>query len=298
MNIGIIGMGFVGGTSAEIFSNAHKIFPYDKYKSSYTYTKKDGGFSELNEEERLVDLANESEIIFVCVDTPMKPSGEIDYSSIFNSMDALEEHSKTREDKPLVVIRSTAVSGTTDALEKMYQFDFAFNPEFLKEKNALEDMLNTKRVIIGANKNESRKKIEDFYKTIFPDAQYIQTDTKTAEMIKYAANVMLTIQIAGANEIYNICESAGIDYNTVKETILMDERIGRNIDVPGPDGDFGFGGKCFPKDLNALIYLARENDYRPYFLEEAWRLNERVRKNKDWLKIPGAVSEGRNFLKE
>ena len=72
----------------------------------------------------------------------------------------------------------------------------------------------------------------------------------------------------------------------------------RNIDVPGPDGDFGFGGKCFPKDLNALIYLARENLYRPYLLEEVWRLNEKLRKNKDWLDIPGATSENNNFSKK
>lgn len=110
-------------------------------------------------------------------------------------------------------------------------------------------------------------------------------------MIKYSANVFLTGQVALANEIYQVCHSLGVDYDTVKEAILLDDRIGTNIDVPGPDGDFGFGGKCFPKDLNALIYLARENMYRPYLLEEIWRLNERVRKNKDWLNIEGAVSE-------
>jgi len=77
----------------------------------------------------------------------------------------------------------------------------------------------------------------------------------------------------------------------------MDDRIARNIDVPGPDGKLGFGGKCFPKDLNALIYLAREKMYRPYLLEEIWRLNEKVRKNKDWWDIPGATSENKDFGK-
>jgi len=67
------------------------------------------------------------------------------------------------------------------------------------------------------------------------------------------------------------------------------------LDVPGPDGDLGFGGKCFPKDLNALIYLARENLYRPYLFEEVWRLNERVRKNNNWIDIPGAISGNENF---
>lgn len=295
MKIGMIGMGFVGGTTAEIFSDAHDIFPYDKYKIKYEYKKKKEGFSELNGKKRLEELANESEIVFVCVDTPMKPSGEIDYSSVYNSMDTLKEYTKDKKDKLLVVIRSTAVSGTSDKLEENYPFNFAFNPEFLKERDALEDMLKTDRVVIGANRNEDYTKVENVYKPLFPNARYIHTDTKTAEMIKYAANVMLTIQIAGANEIYKICESSGINYDAVKETILLDERIGRNINVPGHDGDFGFGGKCFPKDLNALIYLAREQNYRPYLLEEVWRLNEKVRKNKDWLKIPGAVSENKNF---
>src|SRR3989338_9713092 len=104
-------------------------------------------------------------------------------------------------------------------------------------------------------------------------------------MIKYAANVMLAGQIALANEIYQICNHVGVDYTVVKETILQDSRIGRNLDVPGPDGNLGFGGKCFPKDLNALIYLAREHMYRPHLLEEVWRLNERVRTDLDWLNI-------------
>lgn len=89
----------------------------------------------------------------------------------------------------------------------------------------------------------------------------------------------------------------GVDYETVKETILLDKRIGRNIDVPGHDGDFGFGGKCFPKDLRALIYRAREHYYDPYLLQEVWRLNEKVRKNRDWLGIPGATTDNMNFKK-
>ena len=105
---------------------------------------------------------------------------------------------------------------------------------------------------------------------------------------------MLTGQIALANELYQICQKVGIDYNIIKNTLLLDERIAKNINVPGHDGDLGFGGKCFPKDLNALIYLAREKMYRPYLLEEIWRSNERVRKDKDWLNITGATS-GNSF---
>ena len=115
----------------------------------------------------------------------------------------------------------------------------------------------------------------------------------------YAQKLHLeTSYAANGNEIYQICQVSEVDYATVKDTILLDKRIARNIDVPGPDGDLGYGGKCFPKDLNALIHLAREKKYRPYLLEEVWRLNEKVRKNKDWLDIPGATSENEDFTKD
>src|SRR3989339_838537 len=241
MKIGFMGMGFVGGTTAKVLESVHEIIPYDiDPKKGYL--------------ENLLKL-KDAEAIFLSVPTPMMPSGKIDYSPIKNSLETLTEVTQEMNNKPLVIIRSTAVSGTTDSLEQKYPFDFAFNPEFLREKFALEDMKNTNRIIIGANKEECGKKVEDIYK------------------------------------------SMNIDYNTIKNAVLLDERIGRNLNVPGHDGDLGFGGKCFPKDLNALIYLARENNYRPYFLEEAWRLNERLRKNKDWLEIKGAISENCDFKK-
>lgn len=286
MKIGIIGVGIVGGATKKVLSKVHEIYAYDKYKEPY------------NSYSNLEKLVRNSEIIFLSVPTPMKPSGEIDYSTIHNSLTQLESESKKTNRTPediLVVVRSTAVSGTTDKLAEKYPFHFAFNPEFLKEKSALQDMENTDRVVIGANSQEDYNKVLEVYKPLFPNAKYFHVDRKTAEMIKYSANVMLTGQIAVANELYQICNVLSVDYNSVKEIILIDNRIGRNIDVPGPDGNLGFGGKCFPKDLNALSYLSREHMYRPFLLEEIWRLNEKVRKDKDWLKIPGAVSSNNNF---
>lgn len=280
MKLGFIGMGFVGGTTAKALEKVHEIFPYDKYKKEYQ-----------NKE-----ILKEAETIFICVPTPPKLRGEIDLSAIYDSVKILSEITKDNKTKPLVVIRSTVIPGTTNKLEEEYPFNFVSNPEFLRQKHALDDMLNTNRIIIGANREKDYKKVESIYKPVFPDASYICVDRKTAEMIKYASNAMLVGQIALANEIYQICDASGVNYNDVKTTLLMDNRIARNIDVPGPDGDFGFGGKCFPKDLNALIYLAREHTYRSYLFEEIWRLNEKVRKNKDWLKIPRATSEN-NYKK-
>lgn len=289
MKIGILGMGFVGGTTAEVLSKIHKVFPYDKYKSNYS------------SKDNIEKLAENSEAVFVCVPTPMKPSGEMDYSAIYDSLSLLNNEAKKKErnlEEMLIIVRSTVVSGTTDKLAEEYPFHFAFNPEFLREKHALEDMINTNRVVIGAKTEEDSLKVEEIYKSLFPNAKYFHCKLREAEMIKYAANVMLTLQIAGANEIYQICKAVGIDYNRIKDVVLLDDRIGKNIEVPGNDGDLGFGGKCFPKDIRALTYLARENGYGPYLLEEVWRLNERVRKNKDWLNIPGATSENKEFEKK
>ena len=288
MNIGIIGMGFVGGTTAKVLSKEHKIFPYDKYKEDY------------NHKDCIMDLAEKAEVAFICVPTPMQKSGAIDYFPIHNSITNLISacgEVRRNPEEILVTIRSTAVSGTTDRLAEKYPFKFAFNPEFLREKYALQDMENTDRVVLGVEDGDGKSldKLLGVYKPLFPNASYYIVNRGTAEMIKYSANVMLATQIAAANMLYKICKAVDVNYDEVKKAILHDPRIGRNLDVPGHDGKFGFGGKCFPKDLNALIYLAREHMVRPYLFEEVWRLNKEVREEEDWLDIPGAVSENKNF---
>ncbi len=285
MKLGIIGVGFVGGTTATVLEQKHEVYRYDKYKSPY------------NTELMLEKIAKQAECAFICVPTPMQKSGAIDYSNIHNSIQALLKKTEEVGRNPkeiLVIIRSTAVSGTTDKLAEQYPFSFAFNPEFLREKHALQDMQDTNRVVIGANEHDNIHKMLDIYKPLFPNAEYIVTDRKTAEMIKYAANATLASQVIIANEIFNICKILGVDYETVKNTILLDDRIGKNINVPGPDGDFGFGGKCFPKDLSALIHLAGEHEYSANVLREIRRTNEDLRKKKDWFDIPGATSQN-NF---
>lgn len=283
MKIGVVGVGIVGGATAKVLEKKHEIFLYDKFKPEY------------NSEKNLEKLVKNSEVIFVCVPTPMKITGEIDYSSVYNSIEQINEKNKRNPRDLLVTIRSTAVSGTTDKLAEKYPFRFAFNPEFLREKSAVEDMEKTDRVVIGANDEKSAIQLQEIYKPIFPDANYVLVTRKEAEMIKYAANVTLAAQVMIANEIYQICKVTGVNYDKVKDAILLDKRIGSNIDVPGPDGDLGFGGKCFPKDLKALIRLAQEYEYEPYLLQEVWRTNEKVRTDKDWLKIKGATSKN-NYL--
>lgn len=283
MKIGIIGAGVIGLATGGVLGDKHEVSYYDPFKREFSNS--------------LSYVARNAEVVFSCVPTPMKPSGEMDYSMIGDSLDKLssEVENVGRDPKDLIaVIRSTAVPGTSDELSNGVPFEVAYNPEFLREKYAEEDMRNTDRVVIGSNNGKVRKKIKNMYREVFPNANYVLTDTKTAEMIKYSANVMLALQISGACELYRICQADGIDYDVVKNAMLLDERIGRNIDVPGHDGKLGFGGKCFPKDLKALIHHSHEIGVEPNLLEEVWKSNLEIRGEEDWQEIKGATT-GNNY---
>ena len=121
----------------------------------------------------------------------------------------------------------------------------------------------------------------------------IVTKAETAEMVKYLSNCFLATKVTFANEMYDICTAAGVDYDKVCEYALYDARIGKShLAVPGPDGDRGFGGHCFPKDLAGMIAFAKEMDIVPEFLEAVQSSNEFFRTNKDWLEMKGrAVSD-------
>ena len=121
----------------------------------------------------------------------------------------------------------------------------------------------------------------------------IKTDSTVAEMVKYLTNSFLAVKVSFANEIYNICESLNIDYDKVTEYALYDDRLGQSHwAVPGPDGHLGFGGSCFPKDLNALMHLAHVLCIKANTIEGAWNTNLSVRPEKDWELLRGrAVSD-------
>jgi UDPglucose 6-dehydrogenase len=118
------------------------------------------------------------------------------------------------------------------------------------------------------------------------------TDFATAQLIKYMANCFFATKVSFMNEMFQICQAVGGDWDQAIEGFVTDGRIGNShIDVPGHDGDFGFGGKCFPKDLNAFIVRAREVGVDPKVMQASWDKNSEVRTDLDWFDIPGAVSE-------
>lgn len=275
MRIGIVGMGVVGGATAEVLRPHHELHGYDKFKPGY---------------ESLQTVVQRSEVMFICVPTPMRTSGEIDLTNLHTSVqEILGWYSRSSQPLPplTIVIRSTAVSGTTDSLVQQYAdlpVRWAFNPEFLTEASAVEDCKRSDRIVIGANDAETFDIVARVYREAGFSCPILHVDIKTAEMIKYASNAFLATKVTFANELRKICELFQVDWKRVAQIVGMDPRIGHShFQVPGPDGDGGFGGKCLPKDLNALIYLAREHGYPPHFLEEVWRSNLKFRKRIDWV---------------
>jgi len=283
--IGIVGYGVVGKAFANVFRDKVRFMVYDRYISEYSNLQK---------------VIEKCSILFAAVPTPMNRDGSIDISHVEDVLEkislALKKRS-TGKRNPIVVLRSTIVPGTTRDLQKKFSgIRLVFNPEFLSERNSLADMERTDRVIIGGRPADC-KKVEEVYRQVFPQARYIITDTTTAEMIKYAANVTLAGQVMIANELFQICRKLNLDWAFIRNAVILDPLMGRNTKVPGPDGGLGFGGRCLPKDLNALVYLSKTLGYRPQLLEQVWKSNLLVRKNRDWENIKGATSYKKEMKK-
>ena len=170
--------------------------------------------------------------------------------------------------------------------------DLIFSPEFLTEANSFNDFKNQTRIILGGDR-QPQQLVEQMFRKVFSKIPIIKTDTKTAETIKYFTNCFLSSKVSFANEFKQVCDSLEIDYDEVVEHALHDQRLGKSHwSVPGPDGDYGFGGHCFPKDLQAMLSIAKSFDIKTTMLQAVWDKNNEVRENKDWEKMSGrAVSE-------
>jgi len=157
----------------------------------------------------------------------------------------------------------------------------------LTEANAINDFKNQTRIIIGGPKNAASKVRRLFVKA-FPKVKIIKTDSTYAEMVKYVTNSFLATKVSFANEAYQICKKLNIDYDKVIEYAMHDDRLGySHWSVPGPDGDFGYGGHCFPKDVKALINVAEDLGIHPHMLIATDMQNNKVRKNRDWENMEG-----------
>ncbi len=275
VDLGIVGYGFVGQAVANGFNIASAgkdtIRYYDKYKDTLS----------------LEEVVRKSEFIFVSLPTPMKEDESgIDLSIVLGM--AAEIAKYTNGTDKIVILKSTITPGTTASLEKAHpKTKFCFNPEFLTEANFLEDFLKADRTVIGASNDLVSRRVAVIYRQRFPKTKIYQTDPTTAETVKYFANSFLSLKVTFANYFYDYCQKIGIKYEEVKAMAAKDKRIvDSHLDVTTMRG---FGGKCFPKDLVALIGEFKKAKVDTELLDIMWEYNKKIRKIHDWEAIPFAV---------
>ena len=275
MKIGIVGQGYVGTAVKTIFSDFYKLETYDLNRKLCT-------------SESLKSLVDKTEIIFICVPTPMNKNGSCNIQNVESVISEINQHADAEADKKIIIIKSTVPPGTTKKLNSQYNnISIIFNPEFLTESNFINDFKEQNRIIIGGEIGPSSI-LRQIYSLVFPKATIIKTDSDIAEMVKYFINSFLATKVSFANEIKLLCDKLELDYDKIIEYSIYDERLGKSHwAVPGPDGYSGFGGSCFPKDINALLHILKENNISSETISGAWKTNLNVRPEKDWERLKG-----------
>lgn len=276
-SIGIIGQGFVGTAIREGMKKDFNVETYDKFLSEKSTCK------------NLREVCEKAKIVFACLPTPMKKDGSCDLSILEDVIYRIDHFGLQN----IVVVKSTIPPGTTKAFNKKCKnTQVVFNPEFLTEANYIDDFKNQNRIIIGGPRPATTI-VKNMFRKVFQEVTIIKTGSNTAEAVKYFTNCFLATKVSFANEFKQICDEVDVDYDKVIEYALYDQRIGRtHFSTPGPDGRKGFGGSCFPKDLNALIYVAKSLGINPAVLSATWKKNLEVRPERDWEQLKGrAISE-------
>ena len=300
MNITVIGTGYVGLVTGACFSKmGNKVYCVDIDEEKIDLLKKGIlpifephlGTMVKNSQEKgdlffttdiKVALDN-TDIIFIAVGTPMADDGSANLDYIFSAASDIA-HNISKDS--LVVVKSTVPIGTCfkvkehieDILKQRnssVKIDIASNPEFLKEGRAIEDCMHPDRIVIGAQKDEVFDTLKDLYSSfVLNHDRFVLMDVKSSEMTKYVANAMLATKISFMNEIANICEVTGADVQQVRLGIGSDKRIGYDFIYAG----CGYGGSCFPKDIQALINTAETNGYNPMILSNVEKVNVNQKK--------------------
>lgn len=278
MKLGLVGVGIVGNAFYEGMKHAFDVVRYDKFRAD---------LSDVDSIEGLVAATDGP--IFVCVPTPMYPDGSCSTENVVQVAEAIYL-STTEDTKRIVVVKSTVPPGTVAYLNYAFgeKLQVVFNPEFLTEANPVQDFKCQDRIFIGGL-SEATQIVADIYSVAFPNVLIVQDGSATTtEMVKYVGNCFLATKVSFANEMYQICEKLGIDYNAVMRMATLDNRLGKSHwTVPGPDGHYGFGLTCFPKDINALIAVCKTLGVNPTMLQAAWAKNLEVRPEKDWESMKG-----------
>jgi len=321
--VAVIGQGFVGGSLTTVLAERGlTVYVHDKEVGKIAIGGTvPGNAAILGDKKRLLELAgvpssqdpNEpsegtaiqnfvqscetfswfSGIFFVCLPTPMHESGEADLSIVERVLNELSSVPGER----IAVVKSTVPPGSTERWNAQFAgtgLRVVFNPEFLTEANALDDMRNQTRIVLGGPRPHINR-VKLLFQSAFPTVPIIKTSSTTAEMVKYFTNVQLAARVILSCELAQVCDAldaAGmnIDYDKVLEYAKLDRRLGgSHMNVPGADGVPGARGHCFPKDLNALTYLARSMRVQPTVMEALWAKNLEVvaPEHRDWERMVG-----------
>lgn len=276
MKIGIIGKGFVGsavqfGFSANTGCNA-EVRIYDKNPNRSQHS--------------LFEVVNESDFIFLSVPTPSNKDGSVNLDIVDQ---ALQDISDISEKNNIILLRSTMIPGSTSKFQKKYNnLNLVFNPEFLTERSANFDFINQSRYILGGSP-ENTAAVSEMYKWRFGSSiSVIETNSETAELIKYMNNCFFATKVSFMNEMKLLAEKCGAEWDIAVEGFIRDGRIGHShINVPGHDGKHGFGGSCLPKDIRAMINFGKFLGIEMNTLNGAWETNLTVRPEKDWEELKG-----------
>lgn len=294
--IAVIGTGYVGLVSGALLSDfGHNVICVDTDEEKINKLKnniipifepgldnvvsRNVFYNRLSFTISLTEAVNKSDIIFIAVGTPPKDDGSADLTYV---LQAAKDIASCMENDKIIVNKSTVPIGTGQKVatlmreilnqrEVQLKVDIVSNPEFLREGSAVYDFSHPDRVVIGAEKETVFQAMKEVYRVLYlNETPFVETNIETAEMIKYASNAFLAMKITYMNEIANLCEKVGANVKDVAKAMGKDGRISNKFLHAGP----GYGGSCFPKDTNALVEIAKENDERITLIESAIRANE------------------------
>ena len=295
MTITFVGHGYVGLVTAAVFADfGNTVYVIGHTKEKIENLKRgvipiyEPGLEELVKKnvkaKRLIftldykPSISESDIVFIAVGTPTTKTGDADLSTV---LEVAKKIGQNLEAYTVVATKSTVPAGTNKKVKRILeeskpqvtQIDYASVPEFLREGSAISDTTNPDRIVIGTQSKKAQEMLTKLHEPI--NAPLVLTNFETAELIKYAANAFLALKISYANAIAKLSELLGADALKVLEGVGMDKRIGSMFLSPGP----GYGGSCFPKDVRALISIAKDNDYPFSLLEEVENINHQSRRD-------------------
>ncbi len=275
--IGIVGNGFVGsavryGFSPNVGVDAEvKVYDKDPNKSTHSLRE-------------VVD----SDVVFLSVPTPSNTDGSMNVDIVDSVLNDISQYADLFE-VGIILLRSTVTPGTTRKLQDKYpNLRIVFNPEFLTERSANFDFINQSRFILGGSSDDVIEVSELFRERFGSSLSIIETNYETAELIKYMTNTFFATKISFLNDMKLLADKCGVIWEDALEGFVRDGRVGHShLNVPGHDGRYGFGGSCFPKDIQALINFGEGNGVDMSVLKGAWKTNLKFRPEKDWEQLKG-----------